>query len=95
MPPILVLTIYIFIAVGAYLIVDALGGLLRAARGADDEAVERRLQHQSIGLRSGETYDVTPLPRRDGRGTNMCRSIRAFCPLDTSGTGISLSGRSA
>src|SRR5687768_6617155 len=93
MPPILILTIYIFIAVGAYLIVDALAGLLRAARGADDEAVERRLAPQALRIEaaSGETYNLLRA-RTDGEAW---REYIPFYPrflrlLETSGAGISL-----
>ena len=91
MPPILVFIIYVFIAVGAYLIVDALAGLLRVARGEDDEVVERRLQRQSLRLRdgSGEIYSIL----RTHTGVDAWREYVPFYPrfarlLDTSGTGI-------
>jgi tight adherence protein B len=91
MPTILVLIVYLFIAIGAYLIVDALGGLLRAARGADDEAVERRIQRHSLRLRSGETYDIV----RQRAGMDAWQEYVPFYPrflrlVNTSGAGISL-----
>jgi tight adherence protein B len=93
MPPIIALLIYLFIAVGAYLIVDALAGLLRVWRGEDDEVVERRLQRQSLRLRgeSGEIYSVL----RPRVGMDAWREYVPFYPrflrlLETSGAGISL-----
>ena len=93
MPPIVALIIYLFIAVGAYLIVDALAGLLRVARGEDDEAVERRLQRQALRLRgeSGEIYSVL----RPRTGMDVWREYVPFYPrflrlLETSGTGSSV-----
>jgi tight adherence protein B len=92
MPSIVAVIIYLFIAVGAYLIVDALAGLLRVARGEDDEVVERRLQRQSLRIRgeSGEIYSVIR-----SHGMDAWREYVPFYPrflrlLETSGSGISL-----
>jgi len=93
MPPIVVLTIYILIAVGAYLIVDALVGLWRAARGEDDETVQRRLarQHLRVKLGSSETYSVL----RESTGSEAWREYVPFYPrflrlLETSGSGMTI-----
>jgi len=93
MPPIVALTIYIFIAVGAYLIVDALVGLIRVARGEDDEVIEKRVQRQSLRLRgeSGESYSVI----RSRTGMEAWHEYVPFYPrflrlLETSGAGITL-----
>ncbi|MGH8265403.1 MAG: hypothetical protein ACRET4_18160, partial [Steroidobacteraceae bacterium] len=59
MPPIFLIVIYVFVAIGAFLVVDALVGLLRAARGIDDEAVERRLANQALlRVQPGTTFSV-------------------------------------
>ena len=93
MPPILALIIYAFIAIGAYLIVDALAGFVRVARGQDDEVVERRLQRPSLRVAdaTGETYSVV----RERAGTEPWGEYVPFYPrfrrlLDTSGTGFHL-----
>jgi tight adherence protein B len=90
MPPIAVVAIYIFVAVGAYLVVDAIVGLLRVAGGADDEAVERRLSAQ---VRRGQigSYDLL----RPTRGAEAWREYVPFYPrflrlLDTSGVGMTV-----
>jgi len=92
MPPILVLTIYLFIAVGAYLIVDAIGGLMRAARGADDAAVERRLARQSLRIQEeSETYNVLlPLSSAEAWREYVPFLPRFLRLLDTSGAGMTL-----
>ena len=93
MPPIFLIAIYICAAVGVFLVVDALAGFLRAARGADDDAVERRLSNQAL-LRaqpgSTETYNVL----RPRTGGEPWSEYVPFYPrflrlLDTSGTGVS------
>jgi tight adherence protein B len=92
MPPIFLIVIYIFIAVGAFLVVDAIIGLLRAARGVDDEAVERRLANQAI-LRVQPGTAVSVLRPRTG-----AEAWRDYLPfysrfsrlLETSGTGLTI-----
>ena len=93
MPPIFLIAIYACVAVGVFLVVDALVGLLRVARGADDDAVERRLTNQAL-LRAqpgtSETYSVL----RARTGGESWSEYVPFYPrflrlLDTSGTGLS------
>jgi tight adherence protein B len=93
MPPIVVLAVYLFIAVGAYLLVDALVGFLRAFGGADDQAVERRLSGQALRVHTGTgtPYDLL----RPRTGLEAWQDYIPFYTrfvrlLDTSGTGMSL-----
>src|SRR5262245_61426617 len=92
MPPIFLLAIYVCVAVGVFLVVDAVAGLVRAARGADDEAVVRRLASPTL-LRgqpgTSETYTIL----RPRTGDEAWREYVPFYPrflrlLDTSGTGL-------
>lgn len=92
MPPIVLLVIYACAAVGVFLVVDALAGLVRAAGGADDDAVERRLSNQAL-LRAqpGGATSYNVVLQRSGSD-----DWRGFVPfyarfvrlLDTSGTGL-------
>jgi tight adherence protein B len=93
MPPIFLIAIYVCVAVGVFLVVDALAGFLRVARGADDDTVERRLTNQAL-LRaqpgSTEAYSIL----RPRTGSEPWSDYVPFYPrflrlLDTSGTGIS------
>jgi tight adherence protein B len=93
MPPVMVLAIYLFIAIGAYLLVDALVGFLRALGGADDDAVERRLSGQALRVQavSGDSYNLL----RQMTGTEAWQEYIPFYPrfvrlLDTSGTGMTV-----
>jgi len=84
MPPIVVLAIYLFIAIGAYLVVDAVAGFLRALGGADDDVVERRLSGPTV-----RTYSLL----RPQAGAGTWQEYVPFYPrflrlLDTSGTGM-------
>jgi tight adherence protein B len=93
MPPFFLLAIYACVAVGVFLVVDALAGFLRAARGADDDAVERRLSNQALlhaQPGSSEAYNVL----RQRTGAEPWREYVPFYPrflrlLDRSGTGLS------
>src|SRR5262245_18977916 len=92
MQPIFAFLIYGCVAIGAYLVVDAIAGFIRTARGADDEAVERRLQAQSVvRVQGGEHINVF----RAKTGVEAWREYIPFYPrflnlLDTSGTGMTL-----
>ena len=92
MPPIFLVVIYIFVAIGAFLVVDALTGFLRAARGIDEEAVERRLQNQALlRVQPGTTFSAL----RPRTGSEAWRDyvpfhIRFQHLLHTSATGMTL-----
>jgi tight adherence protein B len=92
MPPIFLIVIYIFVAIGAFLVVDAIVGLLRAARGVDDDAVERRLANQAIlRVQPGTTVSVL----RPHTGADAWRDYLPFYSrflrlLETSGTGLTI-----
>jgi tight adherence protein B len=72
--------------------VDALAGLLRAARGADDEIVERRLTNEAL-LRAqpgSATYSVVRAQVGGGAWAEYVPFYPRFLRLiDTSGTGLS------
>ena len=90
MPPILILAICICVGAGVFLVVDAITGFVRAARGADDEAVERRLSSPALRAAPAGSYNV--LLRRTG--IEPWHEYIPFYPrflrlLDTSGTGLS------
>ena len=92
MPSIVLIAIYICAAVGVFLVVDALAGLLRAARGADDEAVERRLTNQAL-LRAQPGSAAYSVLRAQVSGGIWAEYV-PFYPrflrlLDTSATGLS------
>ena len=85
-----VVVIYLCIGVGVYLIVDAIVGLIRVARGADDAAVERRLATRPALFSEGAVhYDIL----RPLQGTQAWQEYVPFYPrflrlLQTSGTGL-------
>jgi tight adherence protein B len=95
MPPIVILAIYLFIAVGSYLIVDAVAGLFRALGGADDNAVERRLSAHAMRVETatGTSYDLIRA-RAGGEGWQQYIPFfrRLLRLLDTSGTGMTFQG---
>jgi len=92
MPPIYAIILYGCLMVGVYLVVDAAAGFLRRARGADDEAVERRLTTQTVvRVQSGAHVNVL-------RAKGLNEAWREYVPfyprflwlLDTSGTGMTI-----
>ena len=96
MPPIFLIVIYVFVAIGVFLVVDAIVGLLRVARGVDDDAVERRLSNQALlRVQPGTTRTASFVPAPGARrGATMFRSIPRFLRLlETSGTGLSIATR--
>lgn len=65
MPTLLSLAAYIAVFIAAVLLADAIVGFVRAARGFDEDAVERRLtQAQAPLSRSGERVDIVRARRR-------------------------------
>ncbi len=91
MPSIALIAIYICAAVGVFLVVDALAGLLRAAGGADDDAVDRRLANQAL-LRAQPGSAAYSAVRAQVDGGAWAEYV-PFYPrflrlLDTSGTGL-------
>lgn len=95
MQPIVAAIIYLCVGVGAYLIVDAIVGLMRAARGVDEDAVQRRLATPSV-LRfqaEGSQFDIL----RPQQGAEAWHRFVPFLPrliplLETSGTGLTIQG---
>jgi tight adherence protein B len=88
MPPIVAIIIYVCVGIAVYLAVDAIVGFIRAARGADDAAVQRRLSNP-VTLRAADgtkQYDILR-----SQGADAWRAYVPFFPrflrlLDTSGT---------
>ena len=93
MPPIVLIAIYICAAVGVFLVVDALAGLLRVARGADEDVVERRLTNEAL-LRAqpgSATYNVVRTQAGSGAWAEYVPFYPRFLRLiDNSGTDLSV-----
>src|SRR6185503_774271 len=91
MQQLLIILLYGCGAIGAYLLVDAAAGFIRTARGADDEAVERRLQgHSVVRVQGGATVNLFRATRSEAWREYVPFYPRFLDLLDTSGTGMTM-----
>jgi tight adherence protein B len=93
MQQIVVTIICLCVGVGVYLVINAIGGFIRVAQGADEDVVDRRLSNPAT-LRvhgGGAHYDIL----RESAGAEAWQEYIPFYPrllrlLQTSGTGLTI-----
>ena len=87
------IALYVVLFAGMLFLVDAVFGLVRAARGRDDDAVQRRLSHPAEGLIAAEAPQYNVL-RTDASSQTWTRYVPFFSNLtrlmQTSGTGVTI-----